>query len=301
VVLTVGASNSLTLSYQWYFNSELIPGATSATLSIPNIQSINSGSYTAEVTDSYGGETTSNGATLTVVAASQSIITYQPQSQTIGVGSSVVFSVAVDANLPFFPTYQWQLNGVNLSDGGAISGSAGPQLVITGTSPADEGDYTCVIESQSVRYGDYQSNTASLLVANVSNPGAAVNISSRAFVGTGDNILIGGFYIVGSTSRTVLIQALGPALGGEGVTGVLQHPALTIYDTNGHVVYSNTGWGSSQILLNAAASVYAQPVLQPNSSDSEALLTLPPGGYTAQVSGADGGTGVALCTVYELP
>jgi hypothetical protein len=98
-----------------------------------------------------------------------------------------------------------------------------------------------------------------------------------------------------------LIQGLGPALAGEGVAGVLQHPALTIFDTSGNVIFSNTGWGSSPILLNAAATVFASPVLQPNSPDSEVLLTLPPGGYTAEVSGADGGTGVALCAIYQLP
>jgi len=106
---------------------------------------------------------------------------------------------------------------------------------------------------------------------------------------------------VGSTSRTVLIQALGPALAGEGVTGVLQQPVLSIYNTNGQQIYSNTGWGSSQILLNAAATVYASPVLLPGSPDSELLLTLPPGGYTAEVSGINGGTGVALCAIYQLP
>jgi hypothetical protein len=142
---------------------------------------------------------------------------------------------------------------------------------------------------------------ATVTVASTSSPGALVNISSRAFVGTGDNILIGGFYIVGSTSRTVLIQALGPALAGEGVTGVLNYPALSIFNTAGEKIYSNTGWGSSQILLNAAATVYASPVLQPNSADSEVLLTLAPGGYTAEVSGADNGSGVALCAIYQLP
>jgi hypothetical protein len=138
-------------------------------------------------------------------------------------------------------------------------------------------------------------------VGTASNPGFLVNISSRAFVGTGDNILIGGFYIGGSTSRSVLIQALGPALAGEGLTGVLQHPALTIHDSTGKTIYSNTGWGSSQVLLSAAAAVYASPMLQPDSGDSEVLVTLPPGGYTAEVSGADGGTGVALCAAYQLP
>ena len=132
-------------------------------------------------------------------------------------------------------------------------------------------------------------------------PGFLVNISSRAFVGTGDGILIGGFFVGGTTSRSVLIQALGPALSSQGVSGVLQHPALTIHDSTGKVIYSNTGWGANPVLLKAAASAYANPVLQPNSSDSEALLTLPPGGYTAEIAGADGGTGVALCAIYQLP
>jgi len=146
-----------------------------------------------------------------------------------------------------------------------------------------------------------QSDSAALVVGTAATPGYLVNISSRAFVGTGDSILIGGFFVGGSTSRSVLIQALGPALAAQGVTGVLQHPALTIHNSSGVVIYSDTGWGNNPVLLKAAASAYAQPVLQPDSADSEVLLTLPPGGYTAEISGADGGTGVALCAIYQLP
>jgi hypothetical protein len=195
-------------------------------------------------------------------------------------------------------TYQWQFNGANLADGNGVSGSGGPQLMVQGANPADTGDYSCVVTDSGIAT---QSNAAGLLVVSTPNPGYLINISARANVGTGGNILIGGFYVVGSTSRTVLIQALGPALAGEGVSGALQHPALTIHDSTGATIYSNTGWGSSPILLNAAAAAYANPVLQPGSGDSEALLTLPPGGYTAEISGADGGTGVALCAIYQLP
>jgi hypothetical protein len=144
-----------------------------------------------------------------------------------------------------------------------------------------------------------------LTVVSDQNPGAVTSISARAYVGTDDNILIGGFYIVGNTSVTVLIQAIGPALATNpfNVTGTLQHPTLTIHQTQNRqdvVLYSNTGWGSSPVLSAAAAAVYAQPVLQSDSADSELLLTLPPGGYTAEVSGGDGGTGVALCGIYQL-
>jgi sugar lactone lactonase YvrE len=233
-------------------------------------------------------------------------IATQPVSQTVNSGDTVVFSVGTAPSETF--AYQWQLNGVNLFDGDGVTGSNGPQLIVQGASAANNGDYTCIIT-----YGyfklyfatseefSFDSNAASLVVANTSTPGYLINLSGRGYVGTGDGVLIGGFYIVGSTSRTVLIQALGPALAGQGVAGVLEHPALTIHDATGATIYSNTGWGSSQVLLEAAAAAYANPVLQPNSGDSEVLLTLPPGGYTAEISGADGGTGVALCAIYELP
>jgi hypothetical protein len=195
-------------------------------------------------------------------------------------------------------SYQWQFNGINLTDGNGILGSAGPQLLIQGASSANNGEYSCIVTTVD---GSFQSAAAGLQVTSAANPGYLINLSARGFVGTGDNILIGGFYIGGSTSRSVLIQALGPALGSEGVTGVLQHPALTIHDSTGATIYSDTGWGTSQVLLSAAAAAYANPVLQPGSADSEVLLTLPPGGYTAEISGADGGTGVALCAIYQLP
>ena len=192
---------------------------------------------------------------------------------------------------------------MNLTDNYSISGSQGEQLVIHGVTAADTGDYTCIVTSAGVVS---TSNAAGLVVADTSNPGSLTALSSRAFVGAGNDILIGGFYITGSTSCTVLVQAIGPALTAApfNVTGTLQKPALTIHQTqNGQdvVLYSNAGWGSSQVLLNAAAAAGALPALTPGSTDSEILATLPPGGYTAEVTGADGGTGVALCAVYLLP
>jgi hypothetical protein len=297
--LTVIATSNSALSYQWYLYGAPLPGENGPTLSFWNPQVTDDGSYYVVVTDGSGNQTTSESAMVTVTPAVPSVITSQPVSQTVLNGGTVVFSITT--SLTGQVAYQWYFNGQQLFDanGGGISGAATPQLVIQGAGTANSGNYYC--EAYSLSTGSATSDTASLAVENTSFPGNLTNLSARGFVGTGDNVLIGGFYIVGSTSRTVLIQALGPALSGEGVTGVLQHPKLTVFDTNGNVVYSNTGWGSSSVLLNAAAAVYAQPVLQPNSADSEALLTLPPGGYTAQISGADGGTGVALCAIYQLP
>ena len=312
VLLTVSASGDSALSYQWLFNGNPISGATGATLSLGDVQVASAGTYQVDVSDAQADEVSSAGATLTVSPVAVSQITTQPHSQTVNGGSTVVFTVSSggsvlpslrtgsgsQAMLSSGTTYQWQFNGTNLSDGGAISGSTGPQLVITGATAADEGDYSCLVTTNGVAA---QSDSAALVVGTAATPGYLVNISSRAFVGTGDSILIGGFFVGGSTSRSVLIQALGPALSNQGVTGVLQHPALTIHNSSGVVIYSDTGWGNNPVLLKAAASAYAQPVLQPDSADSEVLLTLPPGGYTAEISGADGGTGVALCAIYQLP
>jgi sugar lactone lactonase YvrE len=223
-------------------------------------------------------------------------IASQPASQTVNSGSDAVLTVAVPGSGPY--AYQWQLNGANLKDGAGISGSTGPQLFIQGTKAADEGSYVCILTAAGA---SVQSGQASLAVGTSSAPGYLVNLSARGLVGTGDGILIGGFYVGGTTSRTVLVQGLGPALAGEGVSGVLQRPVLTIHDSTGATVYSNTGWGSSPVLLAAAAAAYANPVLQPGSADCEALLTLPPGGYTAEISGAGGGAGIALCAIYQLP
>jgi hypothetical protein len=127
-----------------------------------------------------------------------------------------------------------------------------------------------------------------------------VNISARVMVGTGGNILIAGFAIGGSTSRTVLIRASGPALVPFGVPGTLPDPQLGLY-SGSTLLGGNRGWGGNADITNAAAAVGAFAWSNPSSNDSAILVTLPPGAYTAQVSGASGDTGVALVEVYEVP
>jgi hypothetical protein len=238
-------------------------------------------------------------------------ITTSPASESVSEGSTLVLTAAGDNatsyQWSFTPTGSTTAQPVSDSASGAthdiVTGSSGPQLVITDASSLSAGSYTVVAVNGT---GTSQpSSAATVAVVTSTNPGVLSSISARAYVGTGSNILIGGFYIVGSTSATVLIQAIGPALAGLGVSGTLQHPALSIHQTqNGKdvVLYSNTGWGSRSVLLQAAAAAYANPVLQPGSADSELLLTLPPGGYTAEVGSADGtSTGVALCAIYQIP
>ncbi|MDO8544979.1 MAG: PKD domain-containing protein [Opitutaceae bacterium] len=131
-----------------------------------------------------------------------------------------------------------------------------------------------------------------------------VNVSARSQVGTGGNILIAGFVVGGSTSKNVLIRAIGPTLAGFGVSGAIVDPKLELFrsDTAAAIATSDN-WGSaanaSQVAA-AAASVGAFP-LATDTKDAVLLFSLPPGTYTAQVSGVNGTIGVALVELYELP
>jgi hypothetical protein len=126
------------------------------------------------------------------------------------------------------------------------------------------------------------------------------NISMRAQVGTGSDIMIAGFTVTGTTAKTVLIRASGPALTPFGVTGVLPDPALRVL-SGSSVLAANTGWAGDPLTAAAAASVGAFSWGASGTPDSAVLVTLPPGDYTAEVSGASGDTGVALVEIYALP
>ena len=128
-----------------------------------------------------------------------------------------------------------------------------------------------------------------------------INISARIEVGTGQDILIAGFVIGGTTSKTVLIRASGPALVPFGVAGVLAKPALALYDATSTELTSNIGWQGDTQLSQVAAAVGAFSWGAIATPDSALLITLAPGAYTAQVQGADGGSGIALIEVYEVP
>lgn len=131
-----------------------------------------------------------------------------------------------------------------------------------------------------------------------------VNLSTRGFVGTGENALAVGFVIAGSTPKSVLIRGLGPALSAFGLTG-LADPLVTLQQGNTtlaanddwHVPASPTSPTAAEI-SSAAAAAGAFPLAA--GKDAALLLTLPPGAYTALVRGAADTTGLALVEVYEL-
>ena len=112
---------------------------------------------------------------------------------------------------------------------------------------------------------------------------------------TGDNVMIGGFVIQGSAPRTVVVRALGPSLAAYGVTGVLQNPQLQLYSGSTQIAY-NDNWQDSN-----AAAILASGFAPSNALESAIRVTLPPGAYTAVVTGVGGGTGVGVVEVYLSP
>lgn len=124
-----------------------------------------------------------------------------------------------------------------------------------------------------------------------------VNLSARAPVGSEDQILISGFYMAGTQSKSVLIRAVGPSLTQFGVSEVLANPQLSLYNDSGVLLTSNDDWDSSGSVGSTGTRVGAFS-LPSGSKDAALLITLSPGAYTAQVSGV-GGSGVALVEVYD--
>jgi hypothetical protein len=129
-----------------------------------------------------------------------------------------------------------------------------------------------------------------------------LNLSSRAFAGSGSNTLIAGMVVGGAAPKRLLIRAAGPALTQFGVGGVLASPQLTLY-SGATVVAQNAGWSTSAdaaAIAQTAATVGAFPYAA-GSTDSALIVNLPPGAYTAEVTGVGGTSGVALVEVYEVP
>jgi hypothetical protein len=130
-------------------------------------------------------------------------------------------------------------------------------------------------------------------------PTRLVNASARAFSSPGSGVLTAGFVIGGNGTDTLLIRGIGPGLTQYGVGGVIATPMITLYNSAGDPIGTNTGWGGGSVLTAAFAQVGAF-ALPANSADSAMLVTLPAGAYTVEVVGSDGGSGVALAEVYEV-
>jgi plastocyanin len=130
------------------------------------------------------------------------------------------------------------------------------------------------------------------------------NISTRGFVQTGDNVMIGGFIVQGTQSKTVIVRAIGPELTPFGVPNALADPTLELHNGTGALIASNDNWQTTIIggiiTADQVAAIQNSGHAPSQSSESAIIGTLPPGNYTAILRGVNNTTGVALAEVYDL-
>ena len=219
-------------------------------------------------------------------------ITRQPQPLTIAPRSGAIFSVVALGAPPI--SYQWLQNGAPIAGGNSAT------LLLTNVNTAQAGNYSVVVTTSA---GSVTSSPALLTLSTA--PTRLGSISSRGLAGNGANVLIAGFAVTGTGTKQMLIRVIGPTLAGQGITGFLADPNLTLLNSAGAVVQTNEDWGT-QVGGAAAVTAIQQATtrlrtfaLPANSRDAVVLATLNPGSYTVQARGADNITGVAIVEVYD--
>ncbi len=125
-----------------------------------------------------------------------------------------------------------------------------------------------------------------------------LNLSTRARVGTGDNVVIGGFIVTGSAPKTLVLRGLGPSLrdGRGALAGSLEDPVITLFNANGVELASNDNWGDHPRRDELAGLGFA-----PSQPEEAALVVeLPPGAYTVWLRGSGDTVGIGLAEIYDV-
>jgi hypothetical protein len=177
-------------------------------------------------------------------------------------------------------------NSAEIVNSGVAPTNPSESAVLMSLAP---GSYTAVLSGMN-------QTTGTAVVEVYDLDGAAdsklANISTRAFVQNGDNVLIGGLIVVGQSAADVIVRAIGPSLA---VPGAMADPTLELRDSNGILLGSNDNWRSTQ-----QTAIIATGVAPTSDAESAIVTTFSPGSYTAIVRGVNGSTGVAVVEVYQL-
>jgi hypothetical protein len=226
---SVAARGTPTLSYQWYKNGTTplsdggnISGAQTATLTVSSVGAGDAGNYSVFVTNGVGDFAQSGSATLSLLT--DPIITAQPQGMTTNFGGTATFQVTAGGTAPF--GYRWHKDGVDLNDGGNITGSQSNILTITGLAFGDGGNYSVTVTNT---FGSVDSATAALTVldpyvstqpVSVTTNAGATAIFNVGATGTGSfnyqwlkngNFLFDGGNVSGAASDTLTVANLSAA------------------------------------------------------------------------------------------
>jgi len=294
--VTAGQSFTLSVvvsgatSFQWYKDGVPVAGALQSSYAVAAVQLGDAGNYHVVATN-VAGSVVSTAAVVTVSPVPIApTFAAQPLSLTAQRGSTVVLSAQAVGSPT--PTYQWSRGGV------ALVGSTASTLVLSSISPSQVGTYACSATNPA------GSVTSVPAVVNLSDAAAGrmINLSIRTQAGSGAELLIVGFSTGGAgTTGTMplLLRAVGPSLAQFGVPGVLQDPRLTVYSGN-TAISTNDNWSGDPALVTSSRGVGAFALAANDSKDAVLLSpTTAIGGYTVQVTGSEGGAGVALAEIYD--
>ena len=182
----------------------------------------------------------------------------------------------------------------------ALDAASKDAVVLTTLSP---GAYTAQVSGVGGTTGVALIELYDRDAASAFSPQKVMNVSTRGVVSSGQGALIAGFVVSGTVPKKVLIRAIGPGLAAFNVAGSLADPVLRVIRSDNVVVRENDNWevGNDSALLADASSRTGAFALAAGSKDAALLFSLPPGTYTAQVTGANNTGGVALVEVYEVP
>jgi hypothetical protein len=335
VELSAGAAGSGDFTYQWSRNGVLIPGATSDTLTFSSVQPADAGSYTVTLSDGPNHVASAPVPVAVTLPNSDARLANISARAQVGTGDNVlivgfvmsgprtknVLLRAVGPGLassglpgllprPLLTLYDETRKPVYQNGGwggDAALATAFQQLNAFALDPNDAALLVPLAPGATTAQIGGVDSTTGLALAEIYDPelasagGRLGNLSARARVGTGADILIAGFIVSGTQPITVLIRAIGPGLtAAAGISGVLSRPQLTLFDANRQPIYTNSGWGGNGTLAALFPQVGAFP-LAIDSDDAALVVTLPPGVYTAQVAGVDGSSGIALVELYQVP
>jgi hypothetical protein len=328
IVLNAAATGTPSPTYQWRKDGVAIAGATSDLLVLAAVSAANAGSYTLVATNS-AGSATSNAAVLTLTTGQVSRISNLSVRTSLGSGQTLTVGFVTSGpktlllravgptlgtlfNLAGFfadPKLTVRQGSATIDANDNWDASLSATFASVGAFPLDAGSKDAAL-TRSINgptTADINGTGSGVTLVEVydaqaASPSRLTNVSARNQVGTGANILISGFVVEGGAARTLLIRGIGPALFDVfGVGGVLADPVLEIHTTVNNqdtIVASNDNWNAALSPHFASVGAYA---FNANSKDAALLVTLAPGVYTAQVAGANSGTGDGVVEVYEVP
>jgi hypothetical protein len=185
-----------------------------------------------------------------------------------------------------------------IQNSGHAPTAASESVIIANLQP---GNYTAILRGVNNTTGVALVEVYDLSPAASSTLG---NISTRSFVQTGENVMIGGFIVEGSGPKRVIIRAIGPELTQYGITNALANPRLELHNRTGAVIASNDNWQTTIlggiITTNQVSDIQNSGHAPTAASESAIIANLQPGNYTAILRGVNNTTGVALVEVYDL-